>query len=118
MANNDVWIYRSGMETTTEPVNLIGYDVEATDGSLGKVDEATTQTGRQYVVVDTGFWIFGKKRFIPAGMVTRVDHAEEKVYVSMTKDQIKQAPDFDADMTDVDDPYYDKYSSYYGPYWS
>jgi hypothetical protein len=49
MANNDVWIYRSGMETTTEPVNLIGYDVEATDGSLGKVDEATTQTGHQSV---------------------------------------------------------------------
>jgi hypothetical protein len=64
---------------------------EATDGGLGKIDEATTQTGRQYVVVDTGFWIFGKKRLIPAGMVTRVDHAEEKVHVSMTKDQIKQA---------------------------
>ena len=26
-----------------------------------------------YLVVDTGFWIFGKKRLIPAGVVTHVD---------------------------------------------
>jgi hypothetical protein len=118
MANDDVWIYRSGVETTTEPENLVGYDVEATDGSIGKVDEATTHTGRQYLVVDTGFWIFGKKRLIPAGMVTRVDHSDQKVDVSMTKDQIKQAPDFDHDISVFDDAQYDKYSSYYGTYWS
>ena len=69
-------------------------------------------------MVDTGFWIFGKKRLIPAGVVTRVDHADRKVYVSMTKDQIKNAPDYDEAMTVNDDAYYDKYGTYYGSYWS
>ena len=98
--------------------DVTGFDVEATDGHIGKVDNATAEESSSCLVVDTGFWIFGKKRLIPAGMATRVDHAAEKVYVSMTKDQIKQAPDFDEAMTSHDDAYYDKYSSYYSPYWS
>ena len=48
---------------------LVGYDVEATDGHIGKIDEASTETDRNYLVVDTGFWIFGKKRLVPAGVV-------------------------------------------------
>jgi hypothetical protein len=118
MTSKNVWAYRVDMGTTTKPVNVIGYDVEAADGTIGKIDEASKETSRQYLVVDTGFWIFGKKRLIPAGMVTRVDHANQKVYLAMTKDQIKQAPDFDEAMTAHDDAYYDKYSSYYSPYWS
>ena len=48
------------------------------------------------LVVDTGFWIFGKKRMIPAGVVPRDRRRRaNKVFVAMTKDQIKQAPDYD-----------------------
>ena len=36
----------------------------------------------------------------------------------MTKDQIKNAPDYDATMTGDDETYYDKYGTYYGSYWS
>jgi hypothetical protein len=35
------------------------------------------------------------KRLIPAGVVDRVDTAHEKVFVRLTKDQVKHAPDFD-----------------------
>ena len=49
------------------------------------------------MVVDTGPWIFGKKVLLPAGVVDRVDRDEEKVYVGRTKDQIKNAPEFDKD---------------------
>src|SRR6185437_16523132 len=107
MTSTNVWIYRPAMGTTADQAKLVGYDVEAADGHIGKIDKATTETSRQYVVVDTGFWIFGKKRLIPAGMATRIDHADRKVYVSMTKDQIKQAPDYDEAMTTNDDAYYD-----------
>jgi hypothetical protein len=69
--------------------DVVGYDVEATDGTTGKIDEASNEAGSSYLVVDTGFWIFGKKRLIPAGVVRRVDDDERKVHVSMTKDQIK-----------------------------
>jgi hypothetical protein len=118
MTSQDVWVYRTAMGTANDQAKLVGYDVEAADGHIGKIDKTTTETSRQYVVVDTGFWIFGKKRLIPAGMATRIDHADRKVYVSMTKDQIKQAPDYDEAMTTDDDAYYDKYSDYYTPYWS
>jgi hypothetical protein len=55
----------SGM-TATGPADLVGFDVEATDGNIGKIDEATYDVGGSYVVVDTGPWIFGKKVMLPA----------------------------------------------------
>src|SRR5438094_873523 len=114
---SNVWTYRQtlGADVGTGR-DVVGYDVEATDGSIGKIDKTSVETSRNYLVVDTGFWIFGKKRLIPAGVVTRVDHDDGKVYVAMTKDQIKQAPDYDEQMTVEDDAYYEKYSSYYGGY--
>ena len=63
-------------------------------------------------MVDTGFWIFGKKRLIPAGVIRRVDDEDRTVYVWMTKDQIKSAPDYKDD--DRDDR--DRYETYYEPF--
>jgi len=90
--------------------DVVGYDVEATDGSIGTIDEASNRAASSYLVVDTGFWIFGKKRMIPAGVITRVDDEEQKVFVAMTKDQIKSAPDFEE--RDRDDR--ERYETYYG----
>ena len=67
------------------------YAVEATDGHIGKVDEASYEAGSSCVVVDTGFWIFGK-RMLPAGVIERIDPEGRKLYVSLTKDDIKEAP--------------------------
>lgn len=53
------------------------------DGHLDNVwscqspDWTSDESGRRHVVVDTGFWIFGKKRLIPAGTVRQVDHDDE-----------------------------------------
>ena len=47
--------------TAQGSVNLVGYEVEAADGGIGKVDGATNEVGSSYIVVDTGPWIFGKK---------------------------------------------------------
>ncbi|HUP76053.1 MAG TPA: PRC-barrel domain-containing protein [Acidimicrobiales bacterium] len=108
----DVWIF----QTKGVPIDdLIGYDVEARDGSIGKIDRATAETDRHFVVVDTGFWIFGKKRLVPAGMIERVDKEQGKVFVAMTKDQVKSAPDFDElQHTTYDETYYDQVGGYYG----
>ena len=67
-----------------------------------------------YVVVDTGIWIFGKKRLIPAGVVSTVDHDAEKVYVTMTKEEVKSARDYDRDNWNDESRtrYSDDYSSY------
>ena len=94
-------------------VDLTGLDVEAVDGSIGKIDEATYETGQSSIVVDTGFWIFGKKRVLPAGVIDRIDMDERKVFVNLTKDQIKNAPDYDPD-TWRDEKYRSELGSYYG----
>ena len=74
--------------------DITGYKVEAIDGSIGKIDEATYETDASYVVVDTGPWIFGKKVVLPAGVIARIDPDDETVYVNRTKDEIKNAPEF------------------------
>ena len=97
--------------------DVTGYDVEATDGHIGKVDEATNEPQSSCLVVDTGFWIFGKKRMIPAGVVQRIDPDEKKVFVGMTKDQIKDAPDYDADRHAADKTgYHEEVGDYYRPH--
>ena len=95
-------------------VDFTGFEVEATDGSIGKVDEATYDTGRSYLVVDTGPWIFGKKVMLPAGVIRSIDATEKKVFVNRTKDEIKNSPEFD-DSLFSDESYRGHLGSYYGP---
>ena len=111
----DAWNYRDSASRTTGSRSVVGYHVHATDGDIGKIDESSTDASRQYLVVDTGFWIFGKKRMIPAGVVTDVNHDDETVAVAMTKDQIKSAPDFE-DQRSYDERDYDSFGDYYGDY--
>jgi hypothetical protein len=112
----DIWTYRESNALgadVSRGVDLTGFGVEAIDGSIGKVDEATYDVGGSYIVVDTGPWIFGKKVMLPAGVIRDVHDDEEKVFVNRTKDQIKNAPEFDDSMID-DEGYRGQLSSYYG----
>ena len=110
MATTDIWGYR---DTTWTANDLSGYSVEAVDGSIGKVDEASNDVAASYIVVDTGPWIFGKKVMLPAGVVRDVDPDSETVFVSRTKDQIKNAPEFD-ERNYREDTYRSDLGSYYG----
>ncbi|GAB1642286.1 PRC-barrel domain-containing protein [Krasilnikovia sp. MM14-A1259] len=78
-------------------LDLSGYHVEAVDGRIGSIDEATYEVGSALLVVDTGPWIFGRKVLLPAGTVQRIDHKDRKVYVDRSKDQIKNSPEYDKD---------------------
>jgi hypothetical protein len=93
---------------------VIGYEVEAVDGRIGEIDEASYFASAAYVVVDTGWWIFGKKRLIPAGLVTDVDHERQVVFVSCDKEQIRNAPDYDQELMAQEDR---KYHSTLGDYY-
>jgi hypothetical protein len=96
----------------TQNMDLTGFAVEATDGGIGKVDEATYDTSRSYIVVDTGPWIFGKKVLLPAGVIERVDLDSETIFVNRTKDDIKDSPEFDETMYQ-DEAYRRRIGTYY-----
>lgn len=110
----DPWNYSDLTEYkhANDERELVGYHVEAVDGSIGKIDEATYETDSSYIVVDTGPWIFGTKVMLPAGVINNVDVVERKVFVNRTKEQIKNAPQFDPDRRD-DEVYRKDLGSYY-----
>ena len=115
-SSQQLWSYR---DTNLSQRNLAGLSVEAIDGSIGKVDEATNDVGQSSIVVDTGPWIFGKTVMLPAGVVDRVDLDTETVFVNRTKDEIKNAPEYDEEKHRGDTAYRERYrenlGSYYGP---
>ncbi|MGQ0608316.1 MAG: PRC-barrel domain-containing protein [Chloroflexota bacterium] len=105
-----IWSYP---DDSSSGMDLTDFEVQATDGGIGKVHEASNEVSGGYIVVDTGPWIFGRKVLLPAGLIERVDGDERRVHVSQTKDQIQNAPEFDEGAY-RDDAYRDEIGSYYG----
>ena len=56
--SSDIWRSR---DPALAAGDVVGYDIEALDGGIGKIDEASDDVGAGYLVVDTGPWIFGNK---------------------------------------------------------
>lgn len=93
-------------------------DVYAQDGDkVGSVYDVLVdeQTGKfRYYVVDTGFWIFGKKVLVPVGMA-RIDSQDKRIYVNgLTKDQVENLPNFD-DLDKIDFDYEEQVRGTYRP---
>jgi hypothetical protein len=88
----DLWTYR---EMVVTDLDMSGFRVEAEDGEIGKVDRATYEVGPGSIVVDTGPWIIGKKTMLPAATIERIDPEERTIYVDRTREEIKNAPEWD-----------------------
>ena len=74
---------------------------DQTDDKIGSVyDIIVDETGKfRYLVIDTGFWIFGKKVLLPVGRAS-IDYAQERIYAKgLTKEQAEKLPEYDDDMT-------------------
>ena len=107
---SDIYVFA---EPVWANLDLSGYHVDGVDGEIGTVDETTYEIGSNALVVNTGPWIFGKKVMLPVGVINRVDEGEQKVFVTLTKDQIKNAPEFDESRFH-DRVHRDEVGSYYG----
>lgn len=75
------------------------FDVYAQDSEkVGTVTDVLVDDvdGRfRYFVVDTGFWIFGKKVLLPVGSA-RISQADHRIDVTgLSKDQVEHLPNFD-----------------------
>jgi hypothetical protein len=104
----EIWSFREELGR----VDVTGFSVEAVDGRLGKVDEASLEPGSSHLVVDTGPPLFGRKVLLPASLVTEIDRDDETVHVGCSESQVKNAPEFDGDR--YRDPVYrDQIAAYY-----
>jgi hypothetical protein len=110
---SDLWMYRQPME---RGLDLEGFDVEAADGKIGTVDEATYEVDSSYIVVDTGPWIFGRKVLLPAGVIDEIDLERRRVLVNRTKEEIRNGPEYDP-AVGLDATRRDDYGRYYGRYY-
>ena len=105
----DMYIYAEPRWST---LDLSGFSVEALDGAIGNVDEATHEVGSGSLIVDTGPWILGRKVMLPATFISQVDENDRRVWVNLSKDQIKNGPEFDESSLN-NAAYRDELATYY-----
>ncbi|MDN2580082.1 PRC-barrel domain-containing protein [Aquibium sp. ELW1220] len=100
---------------------VTGYYIHASDGDIGYVEDflldAETWTLR-YVVVDTKNWWPGKQTLVSPKSFRAVSWDERVVTTDLTRDRIRNAPEFDPAQT-VDRAYEERFHDYYGyaGYW-
>ena len=71
--------------------------VEGGQEKIGTINDILVdEEGRfRYVVVDLGFWIFGKKVLMPVGR-TRIDYNDNRIYaLGMTREKAENLPEYD-----------------------
>lgn len=98
--------------------DIKGYDVYATEGDdkIGSIYDALVdeQGSFRYFVVDTGFWVFGKKVLVPMGSV-QIDYDRHRIYVTgMTKEEAENMPEYDESMT-IDYDYEERVRNVFRP---
>jgi sporulation protein YlmC with PRC-barrel domain len=72
-----------------------GFHIVATDGEIGHVDDFLIDEASRrlsYLVVDTSNWIGGRTVLIASAAIERIDSPEKKIFVTLTRAEIKDAP--------------------------
>ena len=75
--------------------NVLGYDLQASDGTLGRVAdfyfEDLAWTVR-YLVADTGSWLAKRLVLLSPTVLIRADAEEKSLRVALTREQIEASP--------------------------
>ena len=98
-----------------------GYHIQGSDDSIGHVDDfiVDDETWRiHYLVVDTGNWWLGKKVLVAPQWAKSVSWEERNVHVSLSRQAIKNCPEWDP-YAAVNRQYEIRLYDYYGrpAYW-
>jgi len=104
---------------STEAVT--GYHVEAVDGEIGHVDGFVVDEEAwaiRYIEVATRNWWPGKKVLVSPAWIERVSWKDSKVYLGLSRETIKDAPQYVESMP-ITREYEDRLYATYGrpPYW-
>jgi hypothetical protein len=100
---------------------VTGYNIEAADGEIGHVDGFVVDEeawATRYIEVATRNWWPGKKVLVSPAWIGRVSWAESKVYVGLSREAIKDAPEYVESMP-ITREYENRLYFHYGrpPYW-
>lgn len=100
---------------------VIGYYIDATDGNIGHVEDFLFDDEHwaiRYMVIDTVNWWPGKKVVVAPQWIEEVSWMESRVHVNLSRERIKNAPEYDP-ATMIDRGYEDKLYEHYGSprYW-
>lgn len=74
----------------------LGVYTQGTDEKIGTISDVLVDDDGhfRYLVVDLGFWIFGKKVLLPIGRA-KIDYGSDRVYViGLTREQAEDLPEF------------------------
>ena len=99
--------------------NLINFSVYTDEDNekVGTVKDILVDENEgkfRYLIVDTGFWIFGKKVLLPIGLA-RISFTDERVYAKgLTREQVKNLPEFNDDLK-IDRNYEQQVRNVYRP---
>jgi hypothetical protein len=77
---------------------VAGYHIHANDGEIGHVEDFIVGDGSwtvRYMLVDTRNWLRGRKVLVAPAWIKSVSWLEGKVDVNLTKEQIKNSPEYD-----------------------
>lgn len=80
--------------------DVSGHTIQATDDEIGHVDDFIFDDDNwaiRYMIVDTRNWLPGKKVLISPQWIDRISWDDSKVFVSLNRDTIKNAPEYDED---------------------
>ncbi|MDQ6828478.1 MAG: PRC-barrel domain-containing protein [Gemmatimonadota bacterium] len=97
------------------------YHVQGTDDAIGHVDDFIADDatwGIRYLVVDTSNWWFGEKVLVSPHWAHRISWKDKNVYVDMSRDAIKNSPEWNGEAA-VNRQYEQRLYDYYGrpAYW-
>jgi hypothetical protein len=76
---------------------VTGYSIHATDGDIGRVDDFVIDDEGleiRYVVISRSWWP-GKKVILSPTWIERVSWEKSDIFVTLSRDTIKNAPDWD-----------------------
>lgn len=81
---------------STEEVS--SYQIAATDGRIGYVEDFIAEDSSwviRYLAIDTRSWLPGKKVLVSPQWISLIDWAQGKVHVNLSREGIKQSPEYD-----------------------
>jgi hypothetical protein len=124
-ASTETMVDRIGRESTDSHLrsseDVTGYYIDAADGEIGHVDGFVVDDEAwaiRYIEVATRNWWPGKKVLVSPAWIERVSWPDSKVYVGLSREAIKNGPEY-AESMPITREYENQLYFHYGrpPYW-